>query len=154
MLIKIYKIVNNINDEVYIGSTTQPLYRRWNDHKQRAKRITGTHHTSKILFDKYGIENCSIVLEHTEDVLDKEHCNKLEREWIDKYSGRCVNKYMPFRTNEERCEQRKAYPARIYDKDEYAKSELRKKRQLDVCCVCCKTKLKWGSLTEHLKICK
>ena len=34
---KIYAIKNNINDDVYIGSTTQLLIKRFNDHKKNLK---------------------------------------------------------------------------------------------------------------------
>ena len=34
---KIYAIKNNVNDDVYIGSTTQPLSKRFNDHKKNLK---------------------------------------------------------------------------------------------------------------------
>ena len=31
---KVYKLVNSIDDEIYIGSTTQPLSKRFADHKK------------------------------------------------------------------------------------------------------------------------
>ena len=31
----IYQLLNNINDDVYVGPTTQPLYKRMFEHKSR-----------------------------------------------------------------------------------------------------------------------
>jgi len=150
MLIKIYKIVNNITNEVYIGSTTQPLYRRWNDHKQRSKRLTGPYCSSKILFDKYGANNCSIVLEHEQDVINREHANKLEREYIDRYSDVCVNKNLPFKTPDEIAKLNVIY-AHKYDATKYVNSNIKQKRMFSICCIKCKKELKLGSITRHLK---
>ena len=35
---KIYCIRNNINDDIYVGSTTQPLSKRMAQHREDAKR--------------------------------------------------------------------------------------------------------------------
>ena len=35
---KIYKIVCDVSDFIYIGSTCQPLCRRWIEHKSRIKK--------------------------------------------------------------------------------------------------------------------
>ena len=40
---KIYKITNDFSDHVYIGSTCQPLAKRFYEHKKEARR--GTKHT-------------------------------------------------------------------------------------------------------------
>ena len=37
---KIYKIVNDVDDDIYIGSTTQPLCKRFGDHKAMSKLHT------------------------------------------------------------------------------------------------------------------
>ena len=37
---KIYCIRNNINDDIYVGSTTQPLSKRMALHRQDAKKET------------------------------------------------------------------------------------------------------------------
>ncbi len=40
---KIYKITNDFSDHVYIGSTCQPLAKRFYEHKKEARR--GAKHT-------------------------------------------------------------------------------------------------------------
>jgi len=37
---KIYKICNTINDDVYVGSTTQSLSKRFSRHKESSKQST------------------------------------------------------------------------------------------------------------------
>lgn len=60
-LSKIYKITNNQNDDVYIGSTIQKLSTRFNCHVQ-ASKINSTRRNSKILqtMRTVGPENCKI----------------------------------------------------------------------------------------------
>lgn len=75
----IYKISSNIDDRVYIGSTTN-LTRRWTEHKRDLKN--SNHHNKHLqrFVDKYGIESLifSIVEELNEGLLIK------EQEYIDK----------------------------------------------------------------------
>ena len=41
---KIYQILNNVNDAVYVGSTTQPLCKRLYNHKQNSKNEWSVKH--------------------------------------------------------------------------------------------------------------
>jgi group I intron endonuclease len=61
---KIYKLVNDVNDNLYIGSTTQALSRRMVQHRSDAKRmrqckvhiamnVIGVHHFSIILIEAF-----------------------------------------------------------------------------------------------------
>jgi hypothetical protein len=56
---RIYKLINSINDEIYIGSTTQPLSKRMSSHRSSAK-------VKKYLIyqkmNELGIENFRIIL--------------------------------------------------------------------------------------------
>jgi hypothetical protein len=108
---KIYKIIAltynyDVND-VYFGSTTQKLSKRLSTHKSdyrtRKKRVVST----KILFDKYGIDNCKIVLVEEFDYISKEHIFKKEAEYI--LNNKCINKLLPYRSEEETKENRKKY---------------------------------------------
>tara|TARA_R110000868_G_scaffold5175_1_gene31917 strand:- start:1501 stop:2040 length:540 start_codon:yes stop_codon:yes gene_type:complete len=62
---KIYKITDINNEMVYIGSTTQPLIYRMRVHLSKYlhkdKYLYGGSSVNKI-FDKYGIDKCSIQL--------------------------------------------------------------------------------------------
>jgi hypothetical protein len=63
---KIYKIVSDLGDKVYIGTTTkQYLSQRMQGHRANYKtwQKTGKRRcTSFEIFDEYGVENCKIVL--------------------------------------------------------------------------------------------
>ena len=111
---KIYRIVPNCEHEpheVYIGSTTkQYLSQRMVGHRRgyiQWKEGKASFTRSYILFDKYGVYNCSIILIENVNAQSKEELLKKERENIEK--NPCVNVLIPFRTNEEHTEYRKVY---------------------------------------------
>jgi hypothetical protein len=58
---KCYYIKSTQGPEYYIGSTSEPLSKRFNRHKNRFKNEKCAE-TSKILFEKYGPETCYIEL--------------------------------------------------------------------------------------------
>ena len=101
---KIYKIVNNIDDVVYIGSTTQLLYKRWNDHKKRSRKPEKNQYSTSTMFKKYGMENCKIVLIKEVTVKNTEELRMKEREVYDEYKskGLCINQYLPYKSVEEK----------------------------------------------------
>jgi len=79
----VYKIVNTINNKVYIGKTVKSLRERWNRHKCCAeKRI------NRYLYDAmncYGINNFKIIIIDFAESLDK--LNGLEKYWIKMYNS-------------------------------------------------------------------
>ena len=101
---KIYRLVCSQTGNQYIGSTTQPLYKRLHQHKIKSNKCT-----SKCLInpDIFLVENVSCN--------SKEELQKIERSYIE--SMDCVNKKIPNRTvlewyqdNKERIlEQKKEY---------------------------------------------
>ena len=108
-LSKIYKIEPlNPDDEsdVYIGSTCEPtLARRMSGHRRdysRWKKGTFGKVTVFKLFEKYGVDNCNIVL------VEKFPCNNKDELYMrEAYYIRlnyCVNKYIPKRTKDQRNE--------------------------------------------------
>ena len=102
---KIYKIeaLNGDAGDIYIGSTAQPFlsyrmsshrsgYKIWKDGK-------GPKVTSYILFDKYGIENCSITLIENVNATSSDELRAREAYHIK--SLECVNRCMPLRSRKE-----------------------------------------------------
>ena len=88
---KIYKIVDNTNDNIYIGITKKKyLSYRLSQHKYEYKTERGKNCMSKeiIMNGDYKIE----LIEETDDKLR-------ERYWIQKLN--CVNKVIPGRTQDE-----------------------------------------------------
>ena len=122
--IKVYKIVNDIDDIIYIGSTKQRLTQRWNEHKNDYKRKNKRKNqiASSILFEKYGVDNCHIVLIFEYDVTNKEQQLKCERKHYDELKEFVVNKNRPFLTEEER---------KQYKKEESKQNYLKKKMKLN-----------------------
>ena len=102
---KIYKIeaTNGEEGDIYIGSTTEKLlstrmakhrgsYKQWKAGKRRKTM-------SFDLFEKYGIENCKIVL--LEYVVANFNDELLAREAFYIKLCKCINKVIPLRTLEE-----------------------------------------------------
>jgi hypothetical protein len=104
---KIYKIepISGGEDgDVYIGSTTkQYLSQRMSNHRSSYKRWkTGklkTNFTSFNLFEKYGVENCQIVLLEVVNVKTKDEL--IAREGFYIRALNCVNRIIPDRTQKE-----------------------------------------------------
>ena len=94
---KIYMVYPKVEDpdegDVYYGSTTVTLARRM------AKHRTTKSCSSKLLFDKYGVENCFIELVEEYHCETKEQLNKKEGEYIRNH--KCVNKRIEGRTRKE-----------------------------------------------------
>ena len=100
---KIYKIIVNNTDEEYdpyIGSTTKKyLSQRMTSHKGDYKRYNNGKQNHKMasftLFDKYGIENCEIVLIENFPCNSKDELRSRERYHYDNIKN--CNNYRPIR---------------------------------------------------------
>jgi hypothetical protein len=88
---KIYKLWSPEGDEIYIGSTIQPLYARLSAHK-KTKNCS-----AKILFEKY--DDVRIELIECVPCDNKEQLNKKEGEYIRKLD--CINRNIAGRTKKE-----------------------------------------------------
>lgn len=56
----IYKIINNINQKMYIGKTNGTIQSRWQDHKSNCKKISKNKRPLYNAMNFYGIENFSV----------------------------------------------------------------------------------------------
>jgi hypothetical protein len=99
----VYKITGG--DEVYVGSTIQPLSVRWSEHLcyyEKYKEGKRGKCMSYELFDRYEIDNCKMeVLEEWEGE-DRTELLFLEKKWINELD--CINKKCPIWTLEEKKE--------------------------------------------------
>lgn len=95
---KIYKLVNDVNDEIYVGSTTQTLKQRLNTHKGLSKIHPNRHVYSKL--NEVGWKNVHIIL--LEEVESSNAYQLLEREryWYDLLRP-TLNKNCPNRSKQE-----------------------------------------------------
>ena len=105
---KTYKIVPNVESadegDIYIGSTTkerlcQRMVQHRYDYKCWKTDDTSPKTKSCNLFDKYGIENCKIVLIEEVNCESKDQLLLRERYYIEYLP--CVNKCIPTRTYKE-----------------------------------------------------
>ena len=136
---KIYMITANNADEgdIYIGSTCEKLYQRIAHHKDNYKYRRS--HTSKVLFDKYGIENCYIKLIKDYPCNDKKELWDEEAKYIKE--TKCVNRFIPNRTKQQ-------YTLDTKDK----KIQYDKERQkIKYECVCCNKTLSIANKSNHEK---
>ena len=78
---KIYKLVNNVNDKIYIGSTVGPLSKRFQNHKADSK-IKADRPIYKYL-NTIGWENIRIVLIESVVAENKEQLIQREQHYID-----------------------------------------------------------------------
>ena len=91
---KIYRIVSNVSNKQYIGSTIENLSKRIYAHKHPSNKTS-----SKVIFQEDGIENCKIILIENYPCLSRDQLLMRERHFIE--SMDCVNKVCPIRTKEE-----------------------------------------------------
>jgi hypothetical protein len=98
---KIYKLVSDHTDEIYIGSTVQKLCHRLSGHKRDCKV---KNCTSKKLFE---LGKVKIILIENYSCNSKEELLKHERHHIE--TTNCVNKCIPFRSKEEKIQHKIKY---------------------------------------------
>ena len=91
---KIYKLVSNYTDEIYIGSTIQPLSKRLGGHKLDFER--GNNLSSKKLME---LGEVKIILIENFPCETKEELLKRERFYIE--SMKCLNKIIPTQNRKE-----------------------------------------------------
>ncbi len=95
---KIYKLCNNVDDEIYVGSTCNPLRIRKGQHKSQAK--TQLNREVYKHLNEVGWENVEIILIENHACESKDELHKRERYWIDTLKP-SLNKVIPTRTQKE-----------------------------------------------------
>ena len=104
---KIYKITNDFNDEVYVGSTCDTLVKRFSAHKCSIYNNTKNNRPIYKLMNEIGFERFRIEL--IEDFLgtDKYQMRQREGYWIKKIGT--LNMIIAGRTNKEYNDEHKEY---------------------------------------------
>ena len=141
---KVYCIRNSVNDEIYVGSTTQRLSKRFSKHKSDMKVLTGKLYQEII---NVGVENFYIELIENYPCNSKEELNKREGEYIRQMgtlnyqvSGRTRQEYREENREKQR-ERAKAYyhnnkekeleRTRVYRENNVEKEKKRQKKYHD-----------------------
>lgn len=116
---KIYKIINEINNIIYYGSTTMRLCQRMARHRECCRKGK----TAKLYNDMrdLGIDNFKIVLVEKCPSKDKEELLKKELEYITNEEEK-YNKYIPLRTPKMWREDNKEH-LKQYFKDYYLRNK-------------------------------
>ena len=96
---KIYKIVCNITGLVYIGSTSQTLNQRLQEHKRQYKYYMNEYYLYVSSFKIIENQNYDIILIEDFPCERKEQLHARERYWIENIE--CVNMRIPTRTDKE-----------------------------------------------------
>lgn len=78
----VYKIINKINNKIYVGQTTETLKKRFKRHC--GYQLNNDDHLHRAM-KKYGIENFSIEL--IEEVNNQEELDEREYYWIQYYNA-------------------------------------------------------------------
>lgn len=123
---KIYKIqCKGGNSLIYIGSTTKKyLSQRMEKHRSSYKEYQNGKQkqmSSVEIFEKYGVDNCEIVLLESVDCDSKDKLLMRERWHIE--NNDCVNKLIPLRTKDEKKEIKILYREKNKDKIKAHKSK-------------------------------
>ena len=108
---KIYKIYSDLGTDIYIGSTYRSITDRYSDHVKNYLLFDNTkNYTSSFkLFDKYGVHNCCVVLLEDVNVESRSELLQVEAKHIKANKAFCVNKNLPFTSEEEKLQNKKEY---------------------------------------------
>ena len=112
---KIYKLVNDADKDIYIGSTCELLSKRLYWHKLRAKLSAKTRPDRKVYkhLNEIGWDNVQIILIESFPCANKMELMKRERHWVDHFSP-SLNSVRPLVTRTEEKEQEKWYRSQDY----------------------------------------
>ena len=153
---KIYKIINkDFPDKVYYGSTIQELHKRLSTHRRTKLNFC----SSKILMNG----NEEIILIQTKMYNDKYELLNREKWFIQNF--KCINKYLPNLTDEEKLYNNRLSSKKAYQKNkieritknkknyEKNKEDKNSKNRRRVICPCCLKNLSYDWYKQHYKKC-
>jgi hypothetical protein len=116
---KIYKLVSDFTDKIYIGSTCLPLHKRKYKHSTISNKLSSTKITllgkfDIILIEEYPCENKNQLLAR-------------ERYWYDFHKDKCVNERMAFLNEGEAQKNWDAYDKKYKEEHKAQTKEYNKK---------------------------
>lgn len=148
---KIYKIVSDQTEKVYIGSTTKKyLKQRLSGHKADYKRWQNGKKDNITSFEIIKYDDCHIVLIENFPCNDINELRSRERYWIENTEN-CVNKHIPGRTKQE---YKKKYREENKEKIQQLNKQYREqnKEKINKECECeCGSKYIFRNKTRHFK---
>ena len=121
---KIYKITNNINSEIYVGSTCDILRKRFDTHKLQITQDTKKNRPLYKLMNEFGTDIFRIDLIEDYPCEDKQALRQREGYWIRQMGT--LNKYIAGRNEKEKYEDNKE---RILERNKKYIEEHKERRQ-------------------------
>lgn len=123
---KIYKLVSEIDNMIYVGSTTRSLAQRKGEHLSKAKKKPRKVHDH---FNSIGWENVSIILVEAYPCENIEVLRQRERHWIDTL-GAELNRHIPSRSKKQWYEENKeTLLPRMREKNQHNKEHRKEVRK-------------------------
>jgi len=98
---KIYKIISDTTDKIYIGSTCQPLSKRHHRHKMNFNSFINGKRRYSTSVEIIKLGNTNIILLENFPCNSKEELFSRERYYIEINKDKVVNKIIPTRTTKE-----------------------------------------------------
>ena len=121
---KIYKLVNSIDDQIYIGSSCTRLSDRKSQHK-----VTSRRHPNRSVYkhlNLVGWENVEIILIENVNCNNKEQLHSRERHYIELLKP-SLNKQIPLRSQKEWFQDNPNYLKQYYQANKESINEHKKK---------------------------
>lgn len=154
---KIYKLTSSHTNNIYIGSTTMSLCKRFNCHKSDYRRLKYVSYCELLLY-----QDCKIELIEIYPCETKQQLLKREGYYIDNFRNIVVNIHTPGQTSKERrtksgkdIKYRENHREEIRERDNiwYEKNKDIKntKRKEQILCDKCNILLNKGSKSQHQK---
>jgi hypothetical protein len=106
---KIYKIVSDSTDKIYIGSTCSSLSKRFYEHNFDYKLWLKSKQHYKSSFELVKNNDCDIILLELFSCNNKDELHQRERYWIEQNKDLIINKIMPIANEIQRKEHLKQY---------------------------------------------
>ncbi len=146
---KIYKLVNDVNGSIYVGSTVNPLWQRKSVHCNKSKDLT---RNSKLyqLMRSIGVEHFKIILIENFKCKSKNELCAREQYYIDELKP-SLNTYGAFLDNEVR-KIKKNELDRIYRENN--KEILKAQDQIIIHCDACDCDIRKRKVSRHNKSAK
>ena len=126
---KIYCIKNYITDDVYVGSTTQPLSKRMDKHRAKFRQAKYKNNQLYKIMNDIGLEHFYIQLIEKCECNDVEELRAVEKDWIKNIGN--LNVRVDGRTKSEYYIDKKEHINKTNSENYYKNREERLKQQKD-----------------------
>ena len=159
---KIYKIVSDLTDKIYIGSTClEKLCMRLSKHKYNYNEWLNTNKHYYTSYELIKLGDVKIILIENYSCNNRDELRARERYYIELYKNICVNKVIPYRTENEHLKVNKEYRDKNKEQIKIQRKQyrdnniekIREKKLLKMTCEC-GLEINKNHRTRHIKTLK